>query len=781
MNTGSEAEKNALCGGNDLNRIRRFTHHNGNPSLRPFIFVTDVGDDRERLAAELSACLEAGVGGIIPLPMAKMPGDELTYADELIRFRDFYAKLLPECARLGIRVAFSLATCVKKYIISAENDRWETRMRARKLVRRVHYCVSDSDVTVPLSGNERLSVTAYNEDRDEIIDLRGQENGDELRWHTPRGNWQIIEYLSVPDFDDNNVNLLSFDASSEFLETAYALFADLIGPYIGTTVTHFYTRGISFGTRNRRDWADDFNEAFRSRCGFDPAPYYPYLFTYSGNQAHHFKALFSDCRARMLRDGFMLAAEQFAETHGLAPFCSIAEPKLTECSPVTGDALLDNTASPCAVLDRAYLYGMNSVKLAAGAAFGRSIRDVFVELYRSYPDCSAELLLRDACHAFSRGANLPAMMLQKQTEEKTRQMKKLFSFTASVRNCLARGRQVSDIAVIYPIYFLHSHVNLYDAEIDGFEYPDTPYEADYMSVINSICVYSGHDITLLHPDAVARSARPDGATLRLEGLSDEGGFRVVVLPSQKLCSLACMRVLRDYYDAGGKIIATGELPEAALEFDPADPERYDREMRAIVDHIFGEDADNPEIMREYCHQKGANGGESYFLYFDVTAADGTHMVSSRTVDRALSALGVNFDVYTPEMPHYEATGALNNPYNEFTRLGLQRHLPDGGMFSHIHKRHGDYDIYFFANTTDRTAQTPVYLRGAHAPYLYFPLEERREAAAHEYVRIGGMVYTKFRLELTRSQAVIVLSDGAGTREAGMDVSALPDCTKEVRK
>lgn len=762
------------------NNVRRLTRHSGNPSLRPFIFVTDRGGDRESLVRVLDNCVEAGVGGIIPQPLV----DDEDGADieaEVRRFREFYAMLLPECARLGIRVAFSIASVVRKYIIANEYDRWETNLRARRIDRRIHYCMSDTDVTVPLCGDEtsRLSLVAYNADRDEIIDLRGKEEGDSLSWHTPRGNWEVIEYICVPDFDGDRVNLLSAEASGEFLETAYALFADLIGPYLGTTVTHVYLRSIAFGTKNRHDWSPDFNEVFRARWGFDPAPYYPYLFTYAGARATHMKALFSDCRARMLRDGFLLAAEKFAEERGLDLFCSVAEPKLTECAPVTGDALLDNTASPCAVFDRSYLYGMNSVKLAAGAAFGRSIRDIFVELYRNYPDYSAELLLRDACHAFSRGANLPALHLQAQTEEKAQKMKRLFSFIASVRNCLSRGRQVSDIAVIYPIYFLHSAVNLYDAEVSGFEYPDTPYEADYMSVINSLCVYSGHDVTLLHPDVVARSAVPEGGLLRLHGLSDEGGFRVVVLPAQKVCSLACMRVLRDYFDAGGKIVATGTLPSLALEYDPADPDAGDREMRAIVDHIFGADADNPEVMREYCHNVGKNGGEAYFLDFSVTAADGTSMVASRTIHNALRSLGVCFDVYAPQMPHYESTGALNSPYNEFTRLGLQRHLPDGGMFSHIHKRHGLYDIYFFSNTTDRAAETPVFLRGAHVPYLYCPLGERSWTPDYEYVLIGGSVYTRFELRLDRSQAVIVLSDNAEEREASLDRAALRDASADV--
>ena len=74
---------------------------------------------------------------------------------------------------------------------------------------------------------------------------------------------------------------------------------------------------------------------------------------------------------------------------------------------------------------------------------------------------------------------------------------------------------------------------------------------------------------------------------------------------------------------------------------------------------------------DYCHNKNENGGEAFFLYFSMTAADGTAMVDSRDIADALRSLGINFDVYLPDFPRYETSGALNNTYNEFVRLGLE--------------------------------------------------------------------------------------------------------------
>ena len=393
--------------------------------------------------------------------------------------------------------------------------------------------------------------------------------------------------------------------------------------------------------------------------------------------------------------------------------------------------------------------------------------------------CNFDIMMRDAAHAFARGANLPALHLPVPTATNHDQSSRLLRFTAAMRTCLKGGCQVSDIAVIYPIYYLHSCVNMYSADIEGFEYPDTPSDADYMSVINSICLCAGHDVTLLHPDVIARSARAEKDLLRLTGMSDEGGFRVVVIPSQKIASLACMRVLRDYFDAGGRLIATGELPTQAFEYDPADPDKNDKEMREISEHIFGKDALDRSIIKTHCENTNPAGGRALFLYFSKTGIDGVSMVSSLDIRRALSAFKIGYDVFAPQMPKYETTGALNASFNEYTRLGLHKHLPDGGMFSHIHKRVGTKDIYYFANTANRVSHTPIFIRGAHVPLCYDPETGAKWHEEYEYVSVFGKVYTRFEISMQPTTFLVVVSEGGSARKLTIDLSALPDHTDEA--
>lgn len=753
---------------------------NGNPNtiekFRPFVFWRDSGQSGEEVAEQVRLSAAAGVGGFIPLPVIS---DDLSPEERTEQFKVFYSRLLPASAIYGLPVAFTLADCIEQTVVLAEDAVWEDTIRSRKLVRHTHYCNQNESVNWQVFPGKLLSVVAYNEDRDEVIDLREHIEDEKVVFQCPHGNWRIVQYTSLPDHDGNRPNILSYDSSKAYIDAAIALFADVLDGYMGTTVTHLYYSGLAFKAVNRHDWSDDFNDNFEARYGFDPAPYYPYLFTPGSKDAPRYKALFSDCRARMLREGFIAAAEDYANDNGLTLFGTLSESKSTQSSPIMGDALLNNTATPGAVLDMGYLYGINSVKLAAGAAFGRAKRDIFVELYKNYGECNFQIMMRDAAHAFARGANLPALHLPVPTEANQEQTSKLLRFTAAMRTCLKGGRQVSDIAVIYPIYYLHSCVNMYSADIEGFEYSDTPADADYMSVINSICLCAGHDVTLLHPDVIARSARAENDRLRLAGMSDEGGFRVVILPAQRIASLACMRVLRDYFDAGGRIIATGELPIRAFEYDPSDPDKNDKEMLAISEHIFGKDALDSSIMKTYCSNTSPAGGRSFFLYFSETGIDGVSMVSSLDLRRALSAFKIGYDVFAPQMPKYETTGALNASFNEYTRLGLHKHLPGGGMFSHIHKRIGGKDVYYFANTANRVSHTPIFLRGAHVPLCYDPETGAKWNEEYEYVSVLGRVYTRFDIAMQPTTFLVVVTEGGAERKLTVDPSTLRDCTGEA--
>lgn len=446
-------------------------------------------------------------------------------------------------------------------------------------------------------------------------------------------------------------------------------------------------------------------------------------------------------RASMIQHGIMQALHDFATTVGLSTFGTLSEPKLTACSFTAGDAMLCNRYAPCALFDKAYLYGTNSAKIAAGAAYNFDLDCVNGELFRGYPTYDRTTLLKDAMNAFSRGVNNAALHLPDTLTKSS----DFGDFAARVQTMLRGGRHVADIALLYPIYDLHSKVTLYFSKTTRYEYPETSTDSDYMTLINAVSFYAGHDLTVLHPLTMRTRCHTEGGILYLDNEKNKEKFRIFILPATDIISLDNLRMLKKFFDEGGKILATGLLPTKAFEYD--ENGENDAEVLRLTREIFGEEATDKRVMRRYCHNKNEAGGEALFLYFNATTVDGTHMTKGSTINRALNSFGIPFDVYMPGMARFEGTGALNAIFPEFHNVGLSRSFPDGGMFTHIHKQNDEGDVYYFANGTDVTYNHHLLLRGAQDVDEWNPYTGEIKSRAEKFLLYQGEIYTDIRLTL----------------------------------
>ena len=711
---------------------------------RPLYYFTlppaDTANE-QMLAAEVARCAACGFSALIPQLAAGTVLDE----SALAALKQQYAFLLKSAAEQGLRVGFHLDPAFEPLVLAKHPE-----LRARILTCKEYICTAGEQFSRKLQGTDRMSLVAFCEEYGESIDLRPFVTDGTLCWQVPKGNYSVREYLALPDTERDAVNLLSYDASITFIKAVFDLFSNTFAPYLGNTLSLLSFSELGFGGRNRRAWDLSFNKQFEGRFGFDPAPYYPMLFGYVGPENEHIKAYFMTARASLLQNGMLKALRDFADSYGLSLFGSVTEPKLTSPSLTVGDAMLANAISPCAVFDKAYMYGTNSVKIAAGAAYNFDMERVDAELFRNYTRHDSDRLYKDAMNAFARGANNTALHLYGDLCENSC----FADFISRVQTLLRGGSHVADIAMIYPICDLHSKTSLYVSPASGYEYPATPATADYMTLINSISIYSGHDLTLLHPEVVASRCRTENGILYLENAHNREAFRVVVLPASDMISLDVLRLLKKFFDEGGKLLATGVLPTKAFEYDGKG--ENDREVCRLTEEIFGKDACNREVMRDFCHNKNAAGGESFFLYFNASAADGTRMTRSSTVNEALNSFGLPFDIYLPDMPRLECTGALNSIYHEFYTIGLHRSFPGGGMLNHIHKRHHDCDIYYFSNTTQQEYNHHVLLRGAFDIEEWNPHTGEMRERESRLFRYRGELYTDLRLTLPSCASIFFL-------------------------
>ncbi|MBE6701936.1 MAG: hypothetical protein E7585_00770 [Ruminococcaceae bacterium] len=692
---------------------------------------------QKQVACQVEKCGRCGCGTLIPQLAF---GTELNSAG-LETVKALYRLILTLASEKGLSVGFYLDPAYEHGVIHAMGEIGEHALRAKLLTCREYVCEQGQTTKRRLTAGERLSLVAFDEETCDLIDLRPFVTNGTLLWEVPHGNYIIKEYLLSEDTDREGANYLSYEASLGYLRAVFSLFSDTFAPFLGKTLNLIAYSGVGFHGQNRRAWDISFNRVFTDRFGFDPAPYYPALFGSIGKDTAHIKAYFMTVRASLLQNGILKALHDFADELGLIPFGSLSEPKLTACSFSIGDAMLNNALSPCALFDKAYMYGTNSVKIVAGVAYNFDVDRVNAELFRNYATHDKERLYKDAMNAFARGVNCTAVHLPEALTENS----DFCDLAARVQTMLQGGQHVADIAMLYPIYHLHSQSGLYFSQVSGYEYPSTPFTADYMTLINSISIYSGHDLTVLHPEILNTRCHTEGGVLYLDNQRNKESFRVLVLPATSIISLQNLRVLKKFFDEGGKILATGLLPSKAFEYD--EKGENDKAVQLLTKEIFGEEACNPALMRDYCYNKSAKGGEAIFLYFNASAADGTHMTRSSTVNQALNSFSLPFDIYLPGMPRLEITGALNSVYPEFRTIGLHRRMPGGGMLNHIHKRYDDCEIYYFSNTTVADYNHHVLLRGAFTVEEWNPHTGKTQARNSKLLSYQGEVYTTLRLTL----------------------------------
>ncbi|MBQ4112194.1 MAG: hypothetical protein IJD38_05295 [Clostridia bacterium] len=782
---------------------------------RLFLFydIPSFPPAREEVERYVDKCAQNGIGCIIP----RLPRDLNPSAELLSQIAEFYELLTSIAIKKNTKIGLHLEPVVEQSFYLSPAAEFVSHTRTRTLIRRQYFCDPKEKLYLQLRKGTSMSVMAYDDEHTDMIDLRPYIRDGYISYTVPDGNWTVEEYIctSEPQYGEppiHTCNILSYDSSMDFLKALFAHLGEGVNKAMGSTVTHLFVSDICFHAPNRRNWDEGFNEVFEKRFGFDPAPYYPALYHFVGERDPHIKSLFMACRAEMLRSGLLAALKAFSDRSGLHLITAMAEPKLPACSWLNGDALGNSVYSPCAVQEKAYLYGMNSTHLAASAADNFGSKYVTCELFRDYSKLTTDITYKDAMNAFGHGANLliahwNSRVIGGTTRRRAldrfrmdvlgQEGKSTFSaFVARVQTLLRGGSRVNDIAMLYPIYALHDKVYLYEAKHEnGFEYPNTPFSCNYMTVLNTISTYAGEDITLLHPETVNSLCSTEDGILYLKNPFQTQKFRILILPGADMISLDNFRLIKKYFDEGGKIVATGTLPKMAFEYrvedEQTDPNDFmsmfeygttaDREVRSIARHIFGEDATNPSIIKETFYNANDRGGEAYYIPSHRTAADGTELTDCAVLNNVLQSFHVPLDMYMPEMPRFECIGAFNNPYTEFLRLGLDEFIPGGGMISHIHKQRGDLGIFFFANTTDRDYGDTVYIRGIHSFERWDPHTGKTSRLGSFYVRYRGEIYTRTRLYVPAERAVFLVSrpDKKITQRVTAHAASLRDVTAEI--
>jgi hypothetical protein len=279
---------------------------------------------------------------------------------------------------------------------------------------------------------------------------------------------------------------------------------------------------------------------------------------------------------------------------------------------------------------------------------------------------------------------------------------------------LQHGRHVADVAVLYPIASLQSVF-----KFDGGQHsqsggqtrqPDinavasareggiTPPEIDYQDIGEVLFHGMRVDYTYLHPEVLAGKCTVENRRLVLNNQENREEYRVLFVPGGDTLSAAAAAKIQEFYDKGGVVIATHQLPTKSAEFGK------DAQIRKMVADVFGIRADDPptadlqramsgRLISFYWVKPNPAGGQAYFL------PQPEPWVLQWAMNRVLPVRDVNIQQPMPflkKAPDYD------------------------GALTYLHKVKNGQDIYFFANSTDKPVDTKVVLRGRKTLQIWDP-------------------------------------------------------------
>jgi hypothetical protein len=190
------------------------------------------------------------------------------------------------------------------------------------------------------------------------------------------------------------------------------------------------------------------------------------------------------------------------------------------------------------------------------------------------------------------------------------------------------------------------------------------------------------------------------------------------MPGGEVISAKTMKAIKQYYEGGGKIIATESLPGRSAEFG------QDEEVVSLVSAIFGVSG----VPDKDIQVDNAQGGKAVYI----------KMADKESLSKAFEQMELRPDVAFDD-----------------SRI----RTAETGYVNYIHKQKEGKEIYFFTNSTGQPLATTVRLRGDIKPEWWNPHTGTIEKIAkYDHLKENGEVYTQFDLSLPEVSSIFVVGN-----------------------
>ena len=694
----------------------------------PLWFWNNTDITKEGIDAQMPGFLEkCGYGGLAILPF----GPNLTPKYLTEEYFERYKYAVEKAAELGLTLSLYDEYGFPSGSGGAINADGVPRFRNRfpnltmkRLDKIEEETRGGATYVSPVSKTGQLmAAVAMNADTKERIDLSGNITEETIVWKVPEGNWKIMQFVCVAD-DDPNMDYLSEEAAKAYISMTHEAYYKRMPEYFGKTITSTFFDEPTLYRAQARCWTPTFNETYIKKYGSSPALYYPARWDDIGPETQAARNALFGLRAELYAAAYPKAVSEWSKAHGIV---------------ATGhqdNEEIENPVGTSADLMKCFKYqdvpGIDKIggdrpaekfyKIVSSAAYNWDHSLVMSETYGAMGNIPWDTLYNVAMDQYSKGINMLIphavwfndrdVTFEPELSHRNRLYNQgLYEFNTFLArlNMLLRNddRFVTDVAMLYPIETMqgeHYFDGPLGAYAGGVKIPDM----DYVQISQRLTNELGRDFQFLHPEVLQDACRVDKNGLTLANTKQYNTFRTLIVPSSKTISVANLAKILTFFEAGGQVIFTTQLPVKSTE------PNADAQVVALMDKLL------PEKLRSSGepHTNPA-GGRVVFL-----AKPGADALRN-----ALARPSETFDVEFPE-------GIVPMRY--------------------IHKERAGKDIYYFANLNGKAFDSAVALRGKKRYELWNPHTGEVTALQPEYAKKGKDRVSLVRLRVEPSQSVFLV-------------------------
>jgi len=462
-------------------------------------------------------------------------------------------------------------------------------------------------------------------DGDSLKSIPFENGAKEVEWDVPDGEWIVFTYgveVAIGQPDHGTVDLMSREAIAKFIEIYYEEFHRRYGEYFGNAMpATFADHEGDYGAK--LPWTPALLETFRRKAGYPLESCLPALTHDIGSRTEKVRCDLLDTVSELYSDNFFKQVTDWCHGHHLEHSGHVWEESLFFGPSEQGDffRILRSMSNPGC--DTLVEWGRQSVWLKENASVadfeGRHVvcenqgvqgEDSYLspEGMRRVSNCLGAWNIGEFIpHAFDYDLsriNFPPDWFRSQPY-----LPWFRAYADLMRRISFVNREshhVADIVVLYPQVSIWGQSSpAFRSENMGDLLDNSSWSGDAVDTNDQ---YAQLKLRLTEErldfkvadDYYMGESRIEGNLLRIS----DSKFKVLILPPMSTVRRSTAERARDFFKAGGAVIALRRLPTTSTESG-----RDDQVLKAIWEETF----DIRPTLKAYRLKRNANGGRAYFV------------------------------------------------------------------------------------------------------------------------------------------------------------------------